>query len=174
LSNSSHFSMLTTRVLPPILRSPRMQTLSVQLLSSAPAQDQSALLTIMDRDSPRKASEKAQDNSASTWEPSNTMLARSNSSPIPARRSKASDEAITEEPTFVRRLTRKRAASLVHIEEDKPKSEEDDPKYQSSNSAPSTGSGEFSGHICLCQPEPKIPRPRNGEFCLLFVRKQYS
>ena len=166
--------MLTTRVLPPILRSPRMQPLSVQL-SSALAQDRSTLLTIMDRDSPRKASEKAQDNSASTREPSNTMLARSNSSPIPARRSKASDEAITEEPTFVRRLTRKRAASLVHIEEDKPKSEDDDPTYQrSSNSAPTTGSGEFSGHICLCQPEPKIPRPRNGELCLLFVRKQYS
>lgn len=167
--------MLTTRVLPPILRSPRMQPLSAQLLSSALAQDQSALLMIMGRDSPRKASEKAQDNSASPREPSNTMLARYTSSPIPARRSKAGDEATTEGPTFVRRLTRKRAASLVHIEEDKPKPEDDDPTYQrSSNSAPSTGSREFSGHICLCQPEPKIPRPRNGEFCLLFVRKQYS
>lgn len=166
--------MLTTRVLPPILRSPRMQPLSAQLLSSALAQDQSALLTIMGRDSPRKAFEKAQDNSASPREPSNTMLARYTSSPIPARRSKASDEVTTEEPTFVRRPTRKRAASLVYIEEDKPKSD-NDPTYQrSSNSAPSTGSGEFSGHICLCQPEPKIPRPRNGEFCLLFVRKQYS
>lgn len=30
-------------------------------------------------------------------------------------------------------------------------------------SASSTGSGELSGHLCLCQPEPKIPRPRNGE-----------
>lgn len=30
-------------------------------------------------------------------------------------------------------------------------------------SASSTGSGESSGHLCLCQPEPKIPRPRNGE-----------
>ncbi|KAF2689063.1 hypothetical protein K458DRAFT_123371 [Lentithecium fluviatile CBS 122367] len=29
-------------------------------------------------------------------------------------------------------------------------------------SASSTGSGELSGHICLCQPEPKIPRPRNA------------
>ena len=168
--------MLTTRVLPPILRSPRMQPLSIQLLCSALAQDQSTLLTIMGRDSPRKAPEKAQDNLASTREPSNTMLARSNPSPIPARCSKASDEAITKEPSFVRRLTRKRAASLVHIEEDKPKSEDDDPTtYQrSSNSAPTTGSGEFSGHICLCQPEPKVPRPRNGELCLLFVRKQYS
>jgi len=30
-------------------------------------------------------------------------------------------------------------------------------------SASSTGSGELSGHVCLCQPEPKIPRPRNGK-----------
>ncbi|KAF2654083.1 hypothetical protein K491DRAFT_717491 [Lophiostoma macrostomum CBS 122681] len=29
-------------------------------------------------------------------------------------------------------------------------------------SASSTGSGELSGHVCLCQPEPKIPRPRNA------------
>lgn len=30
-------------------------------------------------------------------------------------------------------------------------------------SASSAGSGELSGHVCLCQPEPKIPRPRNGK-----------
>ncbi|CAI6265946.1 unnamed protein product [Periconia digitata] len=29
-------------------------------------------------------------------------------------------------------------------------------------SASSTGSGELSGHVCLCQPEPKVPRPRNA------------
>jgi len=30
-------------------------------------------------------------------------------------------------------------------------------------SVSSAGSGELSTHICLCQPEPKIPRPRNGK-----------
>ncbi|KAJ8114114.1 hypothetical protein OPT61_g3921 [Boeremia exigua] len=29
-------------------------------------------------------------------------------------------------------------------------------------SAGSTGSGDLSPHVCLCQPEPKIPRPRNA------------
>ncbi|KAH4225989.1 hypothetical protein HBI06_111250 [Parastagonospora nodorum] len=29
-------------------------------------------------------------------------------------------------------------------------------------SATSTGSGELPQHVCLCQPEPKIPRPRNA------------
>lgn len=36
-------------------------------------------------------------------------------------------------------------------------------------SASSTGSGELSGHVCLCQPEPKIPRPRNGKSYLFFI-----
>jgi hypothetical protein len=31
-------------------------------------------------------------------------------------------------------------------------------------SATSSGPGDFSATVCLCQPEPKIPRPRNGEF----------
>lgn len=34
-------------------------------------------------------------------------------------------------------------------------------------STPSTGSGDLSPHVCLCQPEPKIPRPRNGESDIL-------
>lgn len=34
-------------------------------------------------------------------------------------------------------------------------------------SAGSTGSGDLSPHVCLCQPEPKIPRPRNGESDIL-------
>jgi len=84
---------------------------------------------ITGRDSPRKASKKTQDNSASPREPSNTVLAQSTSSPIPARRSKASNKVTTEEPTFVRRLTQKRAASLIHIEEDKLKSDNDDLTY---------------------------------------------
>lgn len=34
-------------------------------------------------------------------------------------------------------------------------------------SASSTGSVDLSPHVCLCQPEPKIPRPRNGEFIVV-------
>lgn len=37
------------------------------------------------------------------------------------------------------------------------------------HSTSSIAAGELSGHICLCQPEPKIPRPRNGEFALFFI-----
>ncbi|OCL06146.1 hypothetical protein AOQ84DRAFT_83015 [Glonium stellatum] len=155
--------MLTTRVLPPILRSSCLQPLSVQLLSGAFGQDPNTPLMNMDHDYHQRASEREQIISASPQKPPSSTLTRSASSPSPARRSKTSSEAATEEPTFVRRLTRKRAASLVHIEENKSMSEDDDPTYQrSSNSAPSAASEEISGHICLCQPEPKIPRPRNA------------
>ena len=36
-------------------------------------------------------------------------------------------------------------------------------------SASSIASAEISGHVCLCQPEPKIPRPRNGKSFLGFL-----
>lgn len=38
-----------------------------------------------------------------------------------------------------------------------------------SHSAVSNASGEWSGQICICQPEPKIPRPRNGELSLSVI-----
>lgn len=63
------------------------------------------------------------------------------------------------------RSTRKRIASLEETNND-----EEAPEYHNSTnlrspqSATSAGSGEYSPHVCLCQPEPKIPRPRNGEY----------
>jgi hypothetical protein len=36
----------------------------------------------------------------------------------------------------------------------------------------STGFGDLSQHVCLCQPEPKIPRPRNGESVILCLLSQ--
>lgn len=69
------------------------------------------------------------------------------------------------------RPTRKRVASLEVTVGDG-----DTPDYHNSaslgspQSATSVGSGEFSPHVCLCQPEPKIPRPRNGEYSALVFR----
>ncbi|KAF2005317.1 hypothetical protein P154DRAFT_357684 [Amniculicola lignicola CBS 123094] len=60
------------------------------------------------------------------------------------------------------RVTRKRVASL----EGERKTDADHANNMSDSKVPqsasSTGSGEHSGHVCLCQPEPKIPRPRNA------------
>lgn len=62
------------------------------------------------------------------------------------------------------RTTRKRLASLEEVVNGEELVDNSSPTdLQSPRSAISTGSGEFSLHVCLCQPEPKIPRPRNGE-----------
>jgi hypothetical protein len=62
------------------------------------------------------------------------------------------------------RPTRKRGMSLEGaVDEEEPLDPRSPTSLKSSRSATSTNSGEFSPHVCLCQPEPKIPRPRNGE-----------
>jgi len=62
-------------------------------------------------------------------------------------------------------MTRKRVHSLNDEMETGSRSSGDEGMVESKNipSAPSTGSWELSGHVCLCQPEPKVPRPRNGK-----------
>ncbi|OAK98100.1 hypothetical protein IQ06DRAFT_279168 [Phaeosphaeriaceae sp. SRC1lsM3a] len=60
------------------------------------------------------------------------------------------------------RSTKKRS---THLEEtiNGDESETTSPtEMRSPHSAMSKGSGEPSPHVCLCQPEPKIPRPRNA------------
>jgi hypothetical protein len=59
------------------------------------------------------------------------------------------------------RTTRKRLSSLVEVAE--PEESGSPVEERPLPSATSAGSPDFSGHVCLCQPEPKIPRPRNGE-----------
>jgi hypothetical protein len=68
------------------------------------------------------------------------------------------------------KVARKRTSSS----EDDPNSMGSDHEGSLVDSKPPHGTtsiipGELSGHICLCQPEPKIPRPRNGEFALFFI-----
>lgn len=62
------------------------------------------------------------------------------------------------------RNARKRVASLGEIAGDEKVTEyPNSASLRSPQSATSVGSGESSPHVCLCQPGPKIPRPRNGE-----------
>ena len=61
------------------------------------------------------------------------------------------------------RATRKRLASLIEVpgrEESGSPVEEVPPPSATSTTA---ASPDYAGHVCLCQPEPKIPRPRNGK-----------
>jgi len=59
-----------------------------------------------------------------------------------------------ESPPF--RSTRKRDASIV---------EEEDKGLESNETSPvhtRASSGDSAAQVCICQPDPKIPRPRNG------------
>lgn len=61
-----------------------------------------------------------------------------------------------ESPPF--RPTRKRSAGLVEREDRAIDHPDDIPPAHTRNS-----SGDSSLRVCICQPDPKIPRPRNGE-----------
>lgn len=58
------------------------------------------------------------------------------------------------------RTTKKRLASVVEVAEREDSGSPSEERLPTS--ATPTGSPDFSGHVCLCQPEPKIPRPRNA------------
>jgi hypothetical protein len=61
--------------------------------------------------------------------------------------------------TFSGRMTRKRPAENIDLLEERAVEQElEDPVANHIDSAPS-----LANHICLCQPAPKIPRPRNGK-----------
>lgn len=76
---------------------------------------------------------------------------------------------VEEQPTPPSpRVARKRNTSLETDGNAEESVESESPTdVKTPASAVSTGSGELSPHVCLCQPEPKIPRPRNGEFVIL-------
>ncbi|KAH8811651.1 hypothetical protein F5884DRAFT_670021 [Xylogone sp. PMI_703] len=72
------------------------------------------------------------------------------------------------------RLTRKRAASQVESPEDIQSSS----RYLNNASASANSGAEISltadptnGQVCLCQPEPKVPRPRNA---FILYRQHYQ
>lgn len=62
------------------------------------------------------------------------------------------------------RSTRRRRSSLMDISEGEEPASPTDKKPPASVTSITAASPDFAGHVCLCQPEPKIPRPRNGEF----------
>jgi HMG box factor len=84
---------------------------------------------------------------------SSISLRSRNRSPSPSRGSKT---PLTPEESPPFQSTRKRSAGTA---------EEEDQPLNSTNTSPAhtrANSGEAAVHVCICQPDPKIPRPRNG------------
>lgn len=100
----------------------------------------------------------AHDNAArSSRRTSSTTSSRSqHHSPTPSHGSKT---PLTPEESPPFRSTRKRSAGIVERED----KEIDHPDISPAHTRNS--SGDSTAHVCICQPDPKIPRPRNGMLC---------
>ena len=61
-----------------------------------------------------------------------------------------------ESPPF--KTTRKRNAGIVEAED------KDIDEGESNSAHTRQNSGDSGIHVCICQPDPKIPRPRNGTY----------
>lgn len=89
------------------------------------------------------------------------------SQPIPALKiarasqdSSSSTSAPGPDQIVQNQLSRKRTASLMA----------DEPKARATSPATTQGSNsDNAGQFCLCQPDPKIPRPRNGTLSKSFL-----
>lgn len=95
-----------------------------------------------------------------------TSLSSSSSRRV-SLRSSVQSEKLHSPPSPPARLNQKRAASLEIIE--------GNPSAISelSISSPKSDPANSASHVCLCQPDLKIPRPRNG-MCQTFVRISHT
>ena len=79
-------------------------------------------------------------------------------------------------PSISARMTsRKRAATIAQLDSQEDPQDKNRSKHTREDSeatGTSGSSGNSLAHICLCQPDPKIPRPRNGK--LYFFRNATS
>ena len=106
-----------------------------------------------------------QDGPARNLRHSKSGLARASSSSSPGRLQENPSPTTDRPPE-----TLKRAASLDEAAHDEPM--QDDEASPTSAGVPRTvppSAADLSGQVCLCQPEPKIPRPRNGTLASSFI-----
>ena len=98
--------------------------------------------------------------------------ARSTPTSSPMQRTK--EEELLSPALTSPRSTRKRLSTLEEAMNREESFNLNSPTdIRSPHSVTSAGSGEVSPHVCLCQPEPKIPRPRNGKSCASLSPKFY-
>ncbi|CAO2651064.1 Nn.00g093610.m01.CDS01 [Neocucurbitaria sp. VM-36] len=150
--------MLASRVLPPIVRpSPPLPPTPVATFFNVPRRYVKSNMQVGDN-SPSTPMDDAK--------PSRSLrksgrIQDSRSAPISSPVERTKRDELPSPALTSPRTTRKRLASVVEVVDGEDVVENDSP-IDAPPSATSTGSLEFSGHVCLCQPEPKIPRPRNA------------
>ncbi|KAF2848836.1 hypothetical protein T440DRAFT_400371 [Plenodomus tracheiphilus IPT5] len=154
--------MLASRVLPPIIRStpPYPPPAPVATFFNVPRRYVKSNMQVGDSASASPSDDAKP--SRSVRKSSRIHDSRSAPTSSPIERTKREELSASPAGTS-QRSTKKRLASLegeVNGDEiDEASSPVDD---KPPPSATSTGSGDFSNHVCLCLPEPKIPRPRNA------------
>lgn len=102
-------------------------------------------------------------NPSSSRRTSSSVSSRSQRlSPTPSQNQRDSKTPLTPEESPPFRITRKRTAGIVETEDK-------DLIHADASSPAHTRSGSGDIHVCICQPDPKIPRPRNGK-CLCCLK----
>lgn len=154
--------MLASRELPPIFRPPPLPPPTpVATFFNVPRRYVKSSMQVGDGSSASPADDTRP--SRSLRKSSRINDSRSAPTTSPIERTKR-DELPTLPAVTSPRSTKKRLASLEEVangdETDEAPSPTDDKPPPSATSA---GSPDFSNHVCLCLPEPKIPRPRNGK-----------
>ncbi|KAF2257241.1 hypothetical protein BU26DRAFT_39295 [Trematosphaeria pertusa] len=150
--------MLASRVLPPILRTPPPPAPPVATFFNIPRRYVKSNMQVGDNAS-RSPTEDVQ--SPRTLRKSSRiheLRSASTSSPVQRTKEQELPSSDSSSPTS----GKKRVASYDEVNGAETVDGDSPTDPRPPPSASSTGSGELSGSVCLCQPEPKIPRPRNA------------
>lgn len=154
--------MLTGRVLPPILHTPPSPSSvpPIATFFNVPRRYVKSKMQVGDNSFP---SPTADEKSSSPLRKSHRIYQlRSASTTSPIQRTK--EQQLPSAGSSSSRASKRRVAPTHDDTNGTESPDSDSPAdLRAPQSASSTASGEFSGHVCLCQPEPKIPRPRNGK-----------
>lgn len=152
--------MLASRVLPPIVRP-----------SSPPAPNPVVTLFSVPRRYIRSRMQVG--NTPSTSAADEAKIARSlrksnrindtRSTPTSSPLQRTKEERLPSPALISPRSNKRRLAPPDEVQNGEDVESPSPTELRSPRSTTSNGSPEISPHVCLCQPEPKIPRPRNGE-----------